>query len=50
VHTCPLWEFADGWRAPGMSYDPAKPRVVGWVNVMEVEIHGEPYQLLLTLP
>lgn len=48
VHTCPLWEDANGWRRPGMDYDPSKPRVVGWVNVMEAEIAGERHRLLLT--
>lgn len=49
VHTCPLWEYPSGWRAPGMAHDPSHPPVVGWVNVAEVVIAGEVQRLLLTL-
>lgn len=48
VHTCPLWEHPDGWREPGIAYSPANLPVVGWVNVMDAEIHGQRVLLLLT--
>jgi hypothetical protein len=47
-YTCPLWEYPDGRRAPGMTYNPNKPPIVGWVNVMELQIAGEHHRLLLT--
>jgi hypothetical protein len=48
ISTCPLWEYPDGSRAPGMTYNPNHPRVVAWVNVADLEIDGDVYQLLLT--
>lgn len=47
VHTCPLWEEADGTRRIGMEYEEHHPPVVGWVNVLEVKIGGETHLLLL---
>ena len=48
VHTCPLWEGPDGTRRPGVAAESNHPPVVGWVNVMEVEISGRRHRLLLT--
>jgi hypothetical protein len=47
VHTCPLWEEPDGSRRPGMEFEPDHPPVVGWVNVMRLQLHGEEFRLLL---
>jgi hypothetical protein len=49
IHTCPMWEGADGSRRPGVEYDPTPHRVVGWCNVAYVHICGLRYRLLLTL-
>ncbi len=48
VHTCPLWEDPDGRRRPGLAEEPDHPPVVGWVNVMDVDVAGERHLLLLT--
>jgi hypothetical protein len=49
IDTCPLWEEPDGSRRVGMAYERDHPPVVGWVNVLDVDIGGVRYQLLLTL-
>jgi hypothetical protein len=49
VHTCPLWEDLDtGQRRAALSPDdvPARGRVVGWVNALEVRIASETRFLL----
>jgi hypothetical protein len=47
VHTCPLVEV-DGERhiIPITGYPAADPDVVGWVNVLELELYGERHELL----
>lgn len=49
ITTCPLWEHDDGRREVGMQAVAVAPRVIGWVNVLTVEINGERHDLLLTL-
>lgn len=46
VHTVPLWEDPDGRRRPALAPEPVTPPVVGWVNVIVVEIDGETYRLM----
>ena len=46
VHVCPLWEEADGRRRPGMAYEDPHPRVVGWCNVLIVNLGGAIERLL----
>ena len=41
VHTVPLWEEKDGTRRLGMETENPHPPVVGWCNVMLIEIHGD---------
>jgi hypothetical protein len=46
VHTCPVWEEPDGTRRPGFEEEPDHPPVVGWCNVLDIELGGERYRLL----
>lgn len=49
IHTCPVWEDQDGQRLIG--FHPAQqpdPEVVGWVNVMVLELYGQQHELLLS--
>lgn len=48
VDTCPLWEQPNGWRRPGIAYEADHPPVVGWVNVLVLELAGKEHRLLLT--
>ena len=47
VHTVPLWEEEDGTRRLGMEGEDPHPPVVGWCNVMLIEINGEVRPFLL---
>lgn len=47
VHTCPLWEDEDGSRRVGMEPEEDHPPVVGWVNVLVVDVDGDPRLLLV---
>jgi hypothetical protein len=46
VHTCPVWEEADGTRRPGFDEEPDHPPVVGWCNVLVIDLNGERRRLL----
>ncbi len=48
VHTVPLWEEEDdGTRRLGMEGEDPHPPVVGWCNVMLIEIHSDVRPFLL---
>lgn len=47
VHTCPLWEEEDGTRRVGTAPEADHPQVVGWVNVLLVDVAGTVRQLLV---
>lgn len=46
VHTCPVWEDADGSRRPGMEPEDDHPPVVRWCNVLVLTIDGDEHRLL----
>jgi hypothetical protein len=47
VHTCPMWEEPDGTRRPPRDGEVRRDlRVVGWCNVLVVEIRGAVHRLL----
>lgn len=45
VHTCPVWEEDDGSLSIGIEPREDHPPVIGWCNVLKVELAGE-YHLL----
>lgn len=49
VHTCPLWQEADGSRTVGLAERPDHPPVVGWCNMALIIIRNESRWFLLTL-
>ncbi len=50
VHTCPLWEDANGERLPSVAGEPNLPfHCVGWVNAARIIIDGDERWFLLTL-
>lgn len=46
-HVVPVWQETNGVYTYGMRPRPNHPPVIGWANVMIVEIHGTVYPLLL---
>jgi hypothetical protein len=48
IDVCPVWEQPDGWRRPGIAHEPKHPPVVGWCNVLTVELADGEHRLLLT--
>lgn len=49
IHTCPVWEDQDGQRLIGFHpADDPDPEVVGWMNVMVLEVHGQQHNIALT--
>jgi hypothetical protein len=48
LHTVPVWEHDDGELELGLEPESDPPPVVGWANVLELELDGDRYRLLLT--
>ena len=46
LHVCPVWEEPDGVRRPGLYPEDDHPPVVGWCNVLVIDINGEQHHLL----
>lgn len=46
VHVVPFWEEDDGTRRPGMRAEADHPPVVGWENVLVLDLDGERHELL----
>jgi hypothetical protein len=47
VLTVPVWQHDDGELEYGLEPNTEPPPVVDWANVLELELDGERYRLLL---
>lgn len=48
VHTCPLVELDGEYHVLPITHYPVDdPDVIGWVNVLEIELDGERHELLV---
>jgi hypothetical protein len=50
IHTVPVWEEADGSFTYGMEPRDPHPPVIGWANVLVLNLAGRTFKLLATAP